>query len=292
MQREGNSLSPTIRQAWDHGSLRTLVKNSPARATNAHIALSCHITKPELLKLMKDTEAVNGFANRFLWLLVRRSRLLPDGGRDLDLSPLGVRLGYSLAAARNIGAMKRTEAASRLWHEVYPRLTDERPGLFGAVTGRAEAQTLRLSMLYALLAGQEYIAPDHLQAALALWDYAEASAQLIFGGDADPLPGLILAKLREAPDGMSRTELHNAFNRNLPAGQLLAALARLRDRGDVIAEKSPSTAHGGRPAERWKCLRRNERTKEPTAGGEVSSFFRSFVDVSSKADGDGEVMEL
>ena len=33
MTREGNTLSPVIRSAWDSGDLRTIVKNSPAKAT-------------------------------------------------------------------------------------------------------------------------------------------------------------------------------------------------------------------------------------------------------------------
>ena len=37
MTREGNTLSPVIRSAWDSGNLRSLTKNSPARATDAHI---------------------------------------------------------------------------------------------------------------------------------------------------------------------------------------------------------------------------------------------------------------
>jgi hypothetical protein len=37
-------------------------------------------------------------------------------------------------------------------------------------TGRAEAQVLRLSMIYALLDNTATIAEVHLRAALALWD--------------------------------------------------------------------------------------------------------------------------
>jgi hypothetical protein len=295
LQREGNSLSPVIRQAWDTGRLRMLTKNSPARATDAHISISAHITKPELVKLLKDTEALNGFANRYLWLAVRRSRLLPDGGRALDLSPLGVRLNYALASARGVGRMARSVGAAALWHDLYPRLTAERPGLYGAVTGRAEAQVLRLSMVYSLLDGRAEIDVPHLRAALALWSYADASARLIFGAEAeDPLPGLVLAKLREAPGGLTRTGLHDAFGRNLPAGQLLAALANLRDRGEAYAVKVET---GGRPSEHWCVRRTNEETKkgsEPPGSDPLSSFSRSFVsdEPDGGADDSGEVVEL
>src|SRR5947209_3478918 len=41
-----------------------------------------------------------------------------------------------------------------------------------AVAEGAEAHTIRLALLYALLDGERYIQQDHLTAALALWDYA------------------------------------------------------------------------------------------------------------------------
>jgi hypothetical protein len=177
---------------------------------------------------------------------------------------------------------------------VYPDLTDERSGLYGAVTGRAEAQVLRLSMVYALLAGSGTIEEDHLRAALALWSYADASTKLIFGEEPeDPLIGMVWAKLREAPSGMTRTDLHNAFNRNVPAAKLLEALAQLRDRGDAYPEKV-KTGRPGAPAERWFARRRNEEYEltEPAAPmpeDEGIDSFHSFLRNSSLADaGDGE----
>ena len=72
MAREGNTLSPVLRSAWDYGNLRSMTKNSEARATGAHISIIGHITKDELRRLLTETEQANGFGNRFLWLAVRR----------------------------------------------------------------------------------------------------------------------------------------------------------------------------------------------------------------------------
>jgi hypothetical protein len=68
-----------------------------------------------------------------------------------------------------------------LWAAEYYDLSDAAPGLLGAVTSRAEAQVMRLSLLYALLDGKNVIGEDHLTAALALWDYCARSARFIFG---------------------------------------------------------------------------------------------------------------
>ena len=80
MAREGNTLSPVIRSAWDSGNLKTMVKTAPAKATGAHISFVGHITRDELRRLLTQTESANGFANRFCWLAVKRSKCLPDGG--------------------------------------------------------------------------------------------------------------------------------------------------------------------------------------------------------------------
>lgn len=57
-----------------------MVKTAPAKATGAHISLIGHITRDELRRLLTQTESANGFANRFCWLAVKRSKCLPDGG--------------------------------------------------------------------------------------------------------------------------------------------------------------------------------------------------------------------
>ena len=79
LKREGNTLSATVRNAWDSGKLSTLTKNSPNRATGAHISIVGHITRTELLRYLDSTETANGFGNRFLWCCVRQIEV-PSGG--------------------------------------------------------------------------------------------------------------------------------------------------------------------------------------------------------------------
>jgi len=49
LKREGNILSPVMRNAWDTGYLNILTKNNPAIATDAHISIIGHITTQEHL---------------------------------------------------------------------------------------------------------------------------------------------------------------------------------------------------------------------------------------------------
>ena len=73
------------------------------------------------------------------------------------------------------------DSARQLWCEIYSGLSTGQPGLLGAITARAEAQTLRLALIYALLDGAREIDRVHIQAALAMWTYCAASARFIFG---------------------------------------------------------------------------------------------------------------
>src|SRR5205823_1682544 len=138
--REGNILSAVIRQAWETGSLRIMTKNSPARATGAHISIIGHITRQENRRLLTETESANGFGNRFLWSAVRRSKCLPEGGSLPAIADLIVRLHDAIEFARYATEVKRSDAARKLWTRVYPQLSEGKPGLLGAITARAEAQ--------------------------------------------------------------------------------------------------------------------------------------------------------
>src|ERR687895_233425 len=121
LAREGNILSRVVRDAWDRGNLATMTKNTPARATGALVSIIGHITTDELRRYLDRTEAGNGFANRFIYLCVRRSKCLPEGGAlsEDDLHPLAQRMGQAIGHARRVGKVSFSEAARLLWHAVY-----------------------------------------------------------------------------------------------------------------------------------------------------------------------------
>jgi hypothetical protein len=118
------------------------------------------------------------------------------------------------------------------------------------VVGRAEAQTLRLATLYAVMDESETIEYEHLAAALAVWSYAEDSARYIFGdATGDPVADDILEALRAAgEEGLSRTEIRDLFARHKTADRINGALGELLKLGRVRKE---DLATGGRPSERW-----------------------------------------
>jgi hypothetical protein len=252
MAREGNTLSPIIRSAWDCGDLRSMVKTCPAKATNAHISIVGHITRDELRRLLTQTESANGFANRFCWLATKRSKCLPDGGaiHTVDFDDVVEQLQQAVRFGEDFLEINRDDAAKELWHAVYPELSEGKPGMAGAATGRAEAQVLRLSAIYALLDKSALIGPEHHEAAMALWDYCEQSVRWIFGtSTGDRNADKILTALRHAPNGLTKTEISaEVFNRHASSTEIDQALRLLH--GLRMATYSIEVS-GGAPLQRW-----------------------------------------
>jgi len=250
--REGNTLTEVIRKAWDGKRLGVMTRNNPLAATSPHVSILGHITKDELLRVLDSTDAANGYANRFLWVCVRRSKLLPEGGGlPIDeAEQLIARIRQALAEARKRAEIRRDGQARALWAEVYGDLSEGKPGLLGAVTSRAEAQVLRLSLLYALLDGAHGVQPEHLIAALAVWDYCEASARFVFGDAVgDPIADRILTALR-ANGAMAQTEIVDLFGRNVNGARLGRAQEALISAGLARSEQEAS---GGRPRTIWRA---------------------------------------
>jgi hypothetical protein len=158
-------------------------------------------------------------------------------------------LSAAMEFARRTGEIGWGSSAREPWIVVYEKLSEGRPGLLGAVTSRAESQVVRLACVYALLDCSPTIEAPHLEAALALWQYAEESARYIFGeAIGDPVADKIEAALLASPEGLTRNEIRELFGRNKKSeaiGRALVELERLR-RAYCVSEET-----GGRPRERW-----------------------------------------
>ncbi len=249
--REISTLSPTLRSAWDGRPLALLTRTAPARATDAHISVIGHITQTELRRHTTTVEIANGFMNRFMIASVRRVRLLPEGGNPNPLKDTGLAryLASTLKHAQTTGQLKLDNAARELWWHTYPQLTQPADGLAGDLTARAEAHVIRLALIYTLLDAERRIQPQHLRSALALWDYAARSAAWALGhATGDPLAEQIHTALTRSPNGLTRTQIRDLCQRNLPADRVEQALHTLTAAGRA---QQTRTLTGGRPAELW-----------------------------------------
>lgn len=237
--REGNSLSGVVRDAWDGLTLAPMTKNNRVRASDPHIGIIGHVTRDELLRNLTGTEASNGFGNRFVWLLVQRSKELPFPAMPDDslITELASRFGKAIQRGRSIGTIGMTESFREAWKAVYHELSADRPGLAGSLLGRAEAQVMRLSAIYAILDGRHDMDLIHLHASLALWNYAEASTRLIFGKNTgDPEADTIRRAIEERGE-LTDSDISSLFKGHASAVRLQQAKSLLESAGFIYQEK-------------------------------------------------------
>jgi hypothetical protein len=205
MSREGSTLSPVLRDGWDATPLGRVLARDDMLVTDHHVALLGHVTPTELRTRLTSTDAANGFGNRFLWLAVRRQRLVPFPQSPKRLvQGIWPPLARALALAQERGVMDWTPDAAVAWEAFYAEhVSRPRIGLLGALTSRAEAQVTRLALIYALSDGAPVVDVPHLAAARAVWDYAEASTRHIFGDSTgNRHADYLLRLLRHEDDGL------------------------------------------------------------------------------------------
>lgn len=252
LKREGNTLSAILRQAWDGKEcLQALTKAVKGQSTGAHISLIGHVTREELLKNFASVEILNGLGNRILWVCVRKSKDLPEGGRIPDLSGLAERVAAALQFASLGPEVARSPESAQLWANVYPALNAERGGLWGAATARAAANVARISTLYALLDSTDTIRPEHLKAAVAVWQYCENSARFIFGGqESDTVQQKIIENLKAKP--LTQTAINGLFGGHVSAGKLREKLEMLSAKGRIVCREEKTD---GRALKKWILVR-------------------------------------
>ena len=255
--RDSSILSMTMRYTWDGGAVANRRASGSVVAKDHHVGVIAQTTREELQRQLSATEQANGFANRFLFVAAKRSKHLADAPMPPDklYKDLARRITAVATKAQGIGVMKRSEDGRLAWEEIYNNIDDDVHGMYGALVARAEAQMLRLQMLYALLDGSSEISMEHVAAARATWDYCEQSVQWAFGYTiGDPIADKLYAALLEAgPDGLTRTEQSKLFDGNRKAAELDAARRYL-----TRSEQTRSDSGAGRPSiKEYACPLKN-----------------------------------
>jgi hypothetical protein len=203
--------------------------------------------------------------NRFLWFAVKRSNILPFGGCETPTETLAPRLedAWKFAAGNELDGPQEVimaEETKEMWPVEYRRLTEDREGLFGAVTSRSEAQVIRLALVYALLDSSYMIAPQHLKAALAVETYVEQSARHVFGNlTGNPITDEINSFLRNNPAGVTQTQISDYFSRNVTRDTLQRSLSDLLSTGKATKEEFNKPGPG-RPTIMWRPILTEAKT--------------------------------
>jgi hypothetical protein len=242
------TLSALVREAWDGGDLAIRTRKQPLHARGANVSVLGHITAEELRRRLDGTEIANGLANRFLFVWVERSKRLPNGGNTPQdgLEALGLEVRDAIHRAQQITRLGRSDPAEAFWAQLYTALDDEIDGVVGSLMARAEAQMLRLSVVYALLDASPTIQTCHIEAAAAIWEHCEQTIERVFASaQPDHVAARLLAALQLAgPCGLDGTAQRDLFSRHLEGSRLAAARWMLERRGLVTTVREET---GGRP---------------------------------------------
>ena len=227
-----------------------MTKNTPLKATGAHVSIITHVTASDLQMYLGDVSTKNGFANRFCFFFVQRVCSLADPGRppESDLRNFATKLTAAIEFGERVKEMKRSPEAVSIWKPLYEKLNTPRVGRrHNDVCARSAPQVVRLSMIYALLDHSTVIEPCHIASALALWNYCESTSRFVFGDSVgDKLAEKILELLKTKPEGMITREItHKIGNKK----GISDALRLLVENGLVRVESLKDTsAHRG---QRW-----------------------------------------
>jgi hypothetical protein len=253
--RRESTLGPILRQAWEGAYRLAAMTKQPFSALNAHIARIAHCTRAEFGALLNETDISGGTFNRFLFICCKRQRSLPFGGHvdDAALERIGRKLAGCLDAARRFaGEFGFTREAEEAWPSVYSRLqADEAaPGILGELLARGTAQVRRLSMLFAILDGQQEVDVRHVEAAEEIWRFSRQSVRYVFGtSTGNRVADRIIGELRENEEkGLSRNDIRNLFDRHVSSTELDAALTLLQELHLAYRKRVPTS---GRPREVW-----------------------------------------
>jgi hypothetical protein len=272
--RDGSTLSPVVRDAWDGVRLQARSRTRTSVASGAHVSIVGHVVHEELSRYLLDSEVAGGLANRFCFALVRRSKRLPTGGNldDRIVAELAAKTRAALANARKLGRLRRSPDAEHLWETMYDHLTKDVFGVYGRIVARAEAQCLRFSVLYAALDGSSTINVQHLGAAWDLWRFFDASAWRIFGAKditGDPVADRILEAARDNTGGVDFTHQSALFSRHVSMERLATARDRL---GELGLAKTATEDTGGRPRGVTVACEQSELSEKTPDEGRLPSL--------------------
>ena len=266
MNREGSTLSPVLRNAWDGTALGHARARDESLVSAHHVALLGHVTPTELRAKLTEVDTANGFANRILFLAVRRSRPVAfPTAPDAVVAPFVERLHKAIMEAQPPREYAFDDDAHDRWEAFYSELAIRpRLGLAGAVTGRHEAQVARLALVYALADRSSVIGVEHLDAAIAFAEYARRSAVWAFGDSTGNRHADVVARLLREHGEVDRQTVKEETGLRLGAD--LDAVERvLVDSGLATLEKEPR-AGGGRKR-RVLRLVANGRNRRNGLGG-------------------------
>ncbi len=226
--REGSTLDPKMRQAFDGGAISNRRSGdsktvSPPYWLPALIA----ITPDELRERLEAGAMTSGSANRWLYIPVIRRDVVPTNSEPRFSEAHRTLLFAARRQAFGAGAPLTVDpAVVRVLAEYADWLPTVTHGLAHDLVRRLSVIAFRIALVHALVERSAQVELDHLRRALALTEYARAGIPWVFGDtignkDADLLLRHLSATGRLRKNSITREIIRDPVRQQAAIDELL-----------------------------------------------------------------------
>ncbi len=245
-----------LRKGWDGEAIAHKTAKADFVVEEPHFGFVMHVQPKNWGAISGSKDATGGTFNRFLAILVRKSKDVPVfNGPDstetvATVAKLLKEMGIWAASRETVKVPNDVAEVFEAYHRPLCEALTEDNETLSEMAERSLAYLIRVAALYALGDGRDEVSVEDLDSALALVRYAVASVRHVLPNTGDaPLHEKILEALEGNFDPvtlelvpMTMTELWDYIGRNTKRAAIMAALKKLPQ---VEVFKGAST--GGRP---------------------------------------------
>lgn len=286
-RREGNTLSPALRELFDSNSLKPATKGNRIGVAEPHVVLSAGITPTELTSGIPVRELLNSFANRIVMISAERLQFtpFPEPTPKAVVEQLGDRIIEVIEFANKRCSndadsfqLTLSSGARNLYQDLYTgelavQLADEK---IMTLLERRAPVLLRIAMIFAAADLASEIDECHLNAAAAWTRYWADSADYIFAANrsencSDEITILAerITKFLSAKEDASRTELTvDCFGGHVAKPKLDQALTQLLTSSPpiVVVTVIPRIGGPGSPTKRYRLVAKHAKSANAVLG--------------------------
>jgi hypothetical protein len=253
------TFSQQLRSAWDGAPISNTTKKGIQEVPRPLLGMHAHITPGEWAKYVSATEALGGSFNRYLPVLVERSKMLPYNHK----AKIGETKALSDAyhwALREQRVISFSADAGRRYDELRAIIEDrmaEMPEHLSCYMERSAEQVARVAAVFTAAEKKTKINRRALDAAWAFVSYSMASVEkLVMEASTasqkavKTVPDMIREKLEMYGGEATSTLLLRSLGTRVTAASLKALVADMPD-VEVTTER---TAGRGRPATIYRLV--------------------------------------
>lgn len=254
-QREGSSLDPKMRQAFDGGPLSNR-KSGETKTVMPDYWLPAliGITPVELRARLEPGALQSGSANRWLYLPVTRREI--EAANDVpqfDSEHRQAIIEAHRAAQKRPSLLEVEPGLTKILQEYADFLPTVAHGLSKDLTRRLQVIAFRVALVHALVERALTVTVEHLRRALALTEYARRGIAWVFGDtignpDADLLFRHLQASGRLRQTTITRQIIRDPIRRQVAIDELLrlgrAQVVTVQTAGRARSELVPTRVDG------------------------------------------------